>query len=111
MTDYTVPGMPARLKNLPDGLIAYGRTPLFTQDSIPPKLRHGHTTKSGSWAKIHIVSGSLRYRILGDVPEEQILGPAVPGIIEPDVLHVIEPLGEVQLYLEFFRSPDHGVVN
>lgn len=95
------------MKTLPDSVVPYGRTPLFTQDTIPQSLRHGHTTKSGSWAKIHVVSGRLRYRILGDVPEEHIIGPAATGIIEPDVPHEIEPLGEVQLYLEFYKLPDH----
>lgn len=94
------------MKTLPDSVAPYGRTPLFTQDSIPKNLRHGHTTKSGSWAQIHVVSGKLRYRILGGMPEEHILGPETPGVIEPDAPHEVEALGEVQFYVEFYKHPD-----
>lgn len=95
------------MKTLPDNAIRYSRTPLFTQDSIPGNLRRSHTTKSGSWAQIRVVSGKLRYRILGDMPEEYILGPETLGVVEPDSPHEIEALGEVQFYVEFYKQPDN----
>ncbi len=48
---------------LPAGLTAYKQTSVFDQDSLPAGLRREHRTKAGVWALIHVVEGSLRYRI------------------------------------------------
>jgi tellurite resistance-related uncharacterized protein len=52
-----------------------------------------------------VVQGTLRYRILGPEPEEHVLSPDCPGIVEPEVPHEVEPLGEVRFYVEFLREP------
>ncbi|MGA8400627.1 MAG: DUF1971 domain-containing protein, partial [Stellaceae bacterium] len=35
---------------LPPGLVAYRRTPIFTETTLPNGLRHRHRTKAGVWA-------------------------------------------------------------
>ena len=92
------------MKSLSSHLVAYRQTPKFTQDTIPDGLRNQHTTKESSWAKICVLSGQLRYRILTDPPEEKILSVETPGIVEPQVPHQVEPLGEVEFYIEFYRD-------
>ena len=57
------------------------------------------------WGLIRVVQGTLRYRILGPEPEEHVLSPDCPGIVEPEVPHEVEPLGEVRFYVEFLREP------
>ncbi len=53
-----------------------------------------------------MVTGSLRYRILGPEPEEHALSPGCVGIVEPERLHEVEPLGEVRFFVEFLRRPE-----
>jgi hypothetical protein len=53
-----------------------------------------------------VLSGSLRYRILGPDPEEHILSPERVGVVEPEVPHEVEPLGEVRFYVEFLGQPE-----
>jgi tellurite resistance-related uncharacterized protein len=96
------------MKNLPSNVVAYQQTPKFTQETIPAALQKNRTTKEGSWAKIWVISGQLRYRILTEPPEEQILTPETPGIVEPQVPHQVEPLGVVEFYVEFYRVPVRG---
>jgi hypothetical protein len=44
----------------------------------------------------------LRYRVLA--PQlETTLAPGIVGVIEPDAVHSVEPIGPVRFYLEFFR--------
>lgn len=94
------------MKDLPSHVVAYQQTPKFTRETIPDALRNQHTTKAGSWAKIWVMSGQLRYRIFTDPPEERILTPEMSGIVEPQVPHQVEPLGEVEFYVEFYRVPE-----
>ena len=99
-------------QEIPDGYAPYRRTPLFTNDSIPKGLRSRHTTKKGVWGKIHVLSGSLRYRIHDPYHTEIILvGVASPaenrdclGIVLPEVEHEVEPLDNVEFFVEFWKK-------
>lgn len=88
---------------LPAGLVAYQRTPVFDQDSLPGGLRREHRTKPGVWALIHVLEGRLRYRIL-DPAREAILTPGVPGVVRPEQLHEVEPLGAMRMFVEFHAA-------
>ena len=90
-------------ESLPAGLTAYKRTPIFDQDSLPAGLRREHRTKAGVWALIHVVEGSLLYRIL-DPPGEQILTVGTPGIVSPEQPHEVTPLGAMRMFVEFYSA-------
>ena len=94
------------LKNLPADVRPYRRTPEFTEATIPSGLRHGHTTKPGVWAVIHVVEGALEYHILEPGEERHTLTPDTPGIVEPTVPHEVAPIGPVRFYVEFHAHPD-----
>jgi tellurite resistance-related uncharacterized protein len=91
------------MKPLPADASPYKRTPVFTAETVPEGLLHSHNTKEGVWAKIVVLEGQLRYRILEPVLEEMLLGPASPGVVEPTIKHEVEPLGPVRFYVEFYR--------
>ena len=88
---------------LPAGLTAYKQTPTFDQDNLPAGLRREHRTKAGVWALIHVVEGSLRYRIF-DPPSEEILTVGTPGVVRPEQLHEVEPLGPMRMFVEFYSD-------
>ena len=70
---------------------------------MPAGLRSRHTTKAGTWGRICVVEGALRYRILEPVVEEHLLTPEFFGIVEPEVTHEVEVVGPVRFYVEFLR--------
>ena len=90
------------MATLPPGVAAYRRTPTFDQDSVPPALLNEHRTKAGVWGRIVVLSGRLRYE-LTDSGERFELTPESPGIIAPEALHQVAPLGAVSFYVEFLR--------
>jgi len=91
------------MKKLPENVKSYKRTPTFTQDSVPKGLLKNHTTIEGAWAKIIVETGSLKYVIEGESPEEIMLSPELFGVVEPQVPHHVAPIGEVSFYVEFHR--------
>ncbi|MYE02460.1 MAG: DUF1971 domain-containing protein [Alphaproteobacteria bacterium] len=91
------------MKALPEGVSRYGGTPEFSDRSIPSNLLRSHRTKAGTWAKIVVLEGRLRYRILEPEFEEIELSPERPGIVEPEVPHEIEPAGPVRFRVDFYR--------
>lgn len=91
------------MKSLPTEVAAYRRTPEFSQATLPAGLRRRHTTKAGVWGRICVLEGALRYRILEPQLEEHLLTPQHPGVVEPEVPHEVEPVGEVRFFVEFLR--------
>jgi len=89
---------------MPIGFVAYKRTPEFTEATVPQGLLRDHSTKSGVWAQIHVVEGTLRYHVPSLNRQFDVTSDA-PGIVIAEVLHHVEPLGRVRFYVEFFRAP------
>lgn len=93
---------------LPEGARAYRRTDVFTENTVPAGLLKAHTTKAGAWALIHVLEGRLAYRIVDPrrpAVETILTAGGAPGVVEPTVLHEVEPRGPVRFYVEFHRLP------
>ncbi len=93
---------------LPNGAESYKHTPTFTETSVPAALLKDHSTKPGTRGLIYVEQGRLRYAVTDAArePTERILTPdSPPGLVEPTILHWVEPLGEVRFRIEFFRVP------
>lgn len=98
------------MPKLPLDVRPYRRTDIFTSASIPAGLRRSHATKAGVWGLIHVLQGQLIYRITDprqDLQETVLSPDQPPGVIAPQALHEVEPVGDVRFYVEFYRaSPD-----
>lgn len=94
---------------LPPDLRPYARTSEFTESTVPAGLLRAHTTKAGSWGLIHVLEGRLAYRITDPrrpASEVVLTADGEPGVVEPTVLHEVEPRGPVRFYVEFWRAPE-----
>ncbi len=91
------------MKAFPEGVAAYVRTATFSSRTIPERLLKSHRTRAGTWAKIIIVEGRLCYRILEPELREFDLSPERYGVVEPQVPHEVEAMGDVRFYVEFYR--------
>lgn len=90
--------------DLPSGLRAYHQSPIFEQGTIPDGLKRNHRTKPGVWAVIHVLDGTLHYRI-ENPPSEQRLTPRNPGLVRPGEEHSVNADGPVRFVVEFYASP------
>ena len=89
------------MESLPPNVKSYKTTKLFSQDTVPAGLLRAHKTKAGTWGKIVVVQGSIVYRILEPELEEIVLDTDTHGVVEPQVLHEVSLVGEVQFYVDF----------
>jgi tellurite resistance-related uncharacterized protein len=72
-------------------------------------LLKAHTTKEGAWGLIHVLEGRLAYRIIDPrrpVSETVLTPEDPPGVVEPTILHEVEPLGPVRFFVEFHRREE-----
>ena len=85
----------------------YRSTPLFDQDSLPMALRNHHSTKAGVWGLIRVRHGQVRLTYL-DPFAETILDVDHPGIVLPQQVHFVTPLGDMAMQVDFYDQPPPG---
>lgn len=91
------------MKSIPEQCVSYKQTPIFTETTVPAGLLKAHQTKAGTWGKIVVLEGELIYRILEPEIETNLLDPNQFGVVEPQVLHEVEPKGQVRFYVDFHK--------
>lgn len=99
---------PLPADRLPEGLEAYRSTPEFDEASVPAGLLRAHSTKAEVWGLIRVLEGRLLYKVTDHrrVATECLLAAdGKPGVVEPEILHQVEPSGRVRFFVEFFRKP------
>lgn len=92
-------------------LVAYKRMPDWTAESLPKGFRKMHNTREGTWARLTIVRGELKYYDLdadGSVRSSQVFSPEnPPPFIAPRDWHRVEPNSDdLHCYLEFYCRED-----
>lgn len=90
------------MKELPNNVLPYSKSPTFTETTVPASLQKDHKTKSGVWGVINVLEGKLGYTVTSKGVDE-VLKQGKTGIIEPDILHQVQVLGPVSFYVEFYR--------
>ena len=88
---------------LPKDVAAYSKTPVYDDASLPAGLRDRHSLRSGSWARLHILEGSIRFVFLEPDPETVELAQGDVLVVPPELPHQVELTGPVRLFLEFYR--------
>ena len=84
----------------------YKITQVFDEKTLPAGFRREHRTKPCVWGIIWVLEGRLRYTVF-EPASETILDPAHPGLVLPNVPHLVELLGPIKMRLEFFNQrPD-----
>lgn len=96
----------------PDSLTPYKTMPEWTAKTLPKGFQKKHNTKVGTWAKLSIVSGQLKYFALdnaGEITDTYVFDKdsEIP-FIEPQVWHKVAPLtDDLRCQLTFYcRAKD-----
>ncbi|MDG6785292.1 SAM-dependent methyltransferase TehB [Glaesserella parasuis] len=94
-----------------DNLICYKQMPVWNKENLPQMFQEKHNTKVGTWAKLTILKGSLKYYELteeGEIVREMIFDEQnQPPFVEPQIWHKVEPLSEdLACQLAFYCSPE-----
>jgi len=100
--------MPTTFGLLPDMSAApYRSTPIFDQETLPAGLRANHSTKAGVWGHIRVMEGRLRLTYL-DPPSELLLEAGQSGVVKPEQVHFVTPLGPMKMQVDFYHEPPEG---
>ncbi|MBU6456079.1 MAG: DUF1971 domain-containing protein [Bradyrhizobium sp.] len=89
---------------LPADVVAYGRTPDFTPQTLPAAFKSAHTTKSGVWGLIRVLEGRLSYHL--ELPHEgsKLVSAGETAPIPPNIPHRVAFVEGGRFFVEFFKK-------
>ena len=92
-------------------LICYKKMPVWTKDSLPKMFQEKHNTKVGTWGKLTVLKGKLKFYVLtenGDIVSEHIFTPQdETPFVEPQLWHRVEALSDdLECFLEFYCTKE-----
>ena len=95
---------------MPEKLIAYKRMPLWTKETMPEAVQRKHNTKIGTWGKITVLKGKLKFVELtedGDEIASHVFEAGADNpMAQPQAWHRVEALtDDVEWFLEFYCEP------
>ena len=96
---------------LPDGLRLVRIGPEWDEKTMPAGLGRAHRLAGGTWGRIVVHDGRLRFTMTGDPPLDVELAPGATQAIPPGIAHEVRPLGPVRFEVEFLalvRSADRA---
>ena len=88
-------------------LICYKTMPVWTKNNIPPSILNKHNTKAGTWGKLRVVQGRVKFHEMneaGQTVAEHILTPESDiWTIHPQAWHKAELMDEDSAFqLQFY---------
>lgn len=94
-------------QSLQNELICYKKMPIWTKDSLPKMFQEKHNTKVGTWGKVTVLKGKLKFYVLteeGNIVSEHIFSANDDTpFVEPQLWHRVEACSDdLECYLEFY---------
>lgn len=92
-------------------LICYKEMPVWNKETLPAAFQEKHNTQPGTWAKLTIFSGSLKFAMLnddGDIVDEFVFSQeSQPPFIEPQAWHkIVSCSDDLRCQLAFYCLPE-----
>ena len=93
---------------LPEGLRWVRRSPVWDERTLPVGLRRAHRVAAGTWGRIVVHDGRLRFEAATTPTIDVELEAGSTQAIPPEVFHEVEPLGAVRCSVEFLAVDRAG---
>jgi tellurite resistance-related uncharacterized protein len=77
-------------------------SPTWDERTMPAGLLTAHQVAPGTWGRINVYEGELRFVAETEPAIDVALGPDSIQAIPPEVRHAIQPVGSVRFSIDFY---------
>ena len=89
------------LAEFPAGLRFIRSSQAWDERTMPQGLRRAHRIAGGTWGRIVVHLGTLRFVASTAPPLNIVIDSGTPQAVPPNIEHTVEPLGPVRFSIEF----------
>jgi len=89
---------------LPDGLQVARTTATWDASTMPAALGRAHRVAAGTWGRLEVESGAVRFEAATDPTIDVLVTPARAQPIPPEVDHHVEPDAGARFHLTFLTE-------
>lgn len=86
---------------MPDGLRSVRTGPEWTDANVPGALLGAHRVGPGTWGRLRVLEGTLRFVLLTEPAYDVVLHPGTEAALPPEIPHYVTPLGPVRFAIDF----------
>jgi tellurite methyltransferase len=90
---------------LPQGVHLVRTSRQWNQHTMPVGLTRAHRLAAGTWGRIVVYEGRLRFKAQTQPEVDTVLRAGWHQGIPPEVEHEVQPLGEVRFSIDFLSIP------
>jgi len=95
---------------LPERVRFARRSPEWDAGSLPPGLRRAHRLAGGTWGRLVVREGQVRFRADTSPATDRLLDAGTVQALPPGVEHEVEPDERARLFVEFLQVVADGAV-
>lgn len=92
-----------RERNLPDDVEASGKTPLFTNDTVPDKILTHHELQVGTWGLLTVEAGTISFFRQGEDTPLAVIPAGETLVILPEEVHYVRLSEDAKFFVEFYK--------
>ncbi len=92
-------------RDLPDDGESHGRTPLFTNETVPDKLLNHHDLQAGTWGLLTVEAGTVSYFRQGDDAPFAVIPLGETFVILPEEVHYVRLSEDAKFFVAFYKHP------
>jgi tellurite methyltransferase len=93
---------------MPEGLRFVRSSPVWTEQTVPRGLLRAHRLGPGTWGRIVVDAGQLRFIMSTEPALDTVLGPGSSQAMPPEVDHKVRLLGPVRFTIDYLAIERRG---
>jgi len=99
-----MPCVACRMPRMPPCAAIYRSTEVFDAVSLPAGLRRSHRLRAGTWGRIVVLEGRVRYVLEDEGDLMFVLRPGLDGVVAPGRPHHVDPDADALMQVHFLRT-------
>ena len=94
-------------RHLPDDVEPNGKTPLFTNGTVPDKILNHHELQAGTWGLLTVEAGTVSFFRKGDDAPLAVIPAGETFVILPEEVHYVRLSEDTKFFVTFYKRTKH----
>ena len=90
-------------RDLPDDAEPCGKTPVFTNETVPDTILNHHQLQAGTWGLLTVEAGSVSFFRKEEDTPVSVISSEKPFVILPEEVHHVRLSEDAKFFVTFYK--------